>query len=193
MRENRPHESNGPVLSRGQALVRRNLLPEGTLVKGPWWAVPGVVAIIGTLAIVSAAQGSLTSAKVTLPGSVQVAGAGAATRAASLPPSSTITGDEKVVAASRSVVIETESSTSRPGMQSESGSGSDSSTSNPVPKSGGGSGVTSSPESGADPTSPSSGSSDSSSDRPSTTEPITTTPTTTTTTSTTEPSKPDGQ
>jgi hypothetical protein len=192
MRENCRYEAKGPVLFPKRAVVGRSVRPHGNPVKGPWWAVPGVVAIIGTLAIVSAAQGSLSTAKVTLPGAVQVPTAGAAARSRSTLPSSTGAEDGKVVAPSRPVVSQTDSPTSDSsnsgsGTQTGPTSGSDQSTANPTPQSQSGSGATASPESGASSTSPGTGSSDPSGEDPSTTGPITTTPTPTTSTTTTKP------
>ena len=204
MGENCPYEAKGPVLFPRHAVGGRNLPPQGATVKGPWWAVPGVVAIIGTLAIVSAAQGSLSTAKVTLPGSVQVPAAGAAARSTSAPPSSTVAGEGKVVAPSRPVVSQTDHPTSESansGSGSGSGSGAqsgptpgtDPSIANPDPQPQSGSGATSSPESGAGSARPGTGSSDPSGDNPSTTGPITTTSTTATSTTTTTkpPTRPE--
>ncbi len=74
--------------------------------KGPWWALPGIAAIVGTLTIVTAAQGSLTSSRVPLPREVQVVAAGATHQ----PTTSTTTAGRgpgtQVVPPSRPVVTE---------------------------------------------------------------------------------------
>jgi len=75
--------------------------------KVPWWALPGVGAILFTLGIVSAAQGSLTLAKVSLPHEVQLSANGAQRPASvSLPPS--IAQRETVVTPSRPVLTQDE-------------------------------------------------------------------------------------
>ena len=207
MRDNLSHEPTRPVRSQGQAPVGWNPPREKIQMRSRWWVVPGV-AIISTMATVSAAQASMNVGNVTLPGSVQVAAPTAAKSATRPPPSRTPIGDEEVVPTSRTVVIESDAptadtSTTRPTTQSQSNSGSTSSTLNPVPPSRSGSGAAPSPESGDNPTSPWAGSSESSSDGPTSTRAsasttTTSSPTRPTTGSTikstkpTEPTEPDG-
>ncbi len=91
--------------------------------KGPWWALPGVAAIVGTLTIVSAAQGSLTAAKVTLPREVQVVASGAHHPVQSSPPTTEPAG-EQVVTPSHPVISEPGTTASGTRVSAGSGDGS---------------------------------------------------------------------
>lgn len=71
----------------------------------PWWALPGVAAILFTLAIVSAAQGSLSSAGVALPHEVQLSTGGSPSTTTSAPPAAAPEVGT-VVAPSRPVVTQ---------------------------------------------------------------------------------------
>src|SRR5664279_479431 len=71
----------------------------------PWWALPGVAAILFTLAIVSAAQGSLSSAGVALPHEVQLSTGGSPSTSTSAPPAAAPEVGT-VVAPSRPVVTQ---------------------------------------------------------------------------------------
>lgn len=120
MGENRGHGSLEGLLGRPEGTDGTALGTEGFPMKGPWWALPGVAAIIGTLTIVSAAQGSLTTARIPMPGAVQVATPGMVHRLTPPPPQTTEPTDGQVVAPSRPVVTQTGDSGSNTAVTSRS-------------------------------------------------------------------------
>jgi len=75
-------------------------------VRFPWWTLPGVGAMVGTLVVVGAAQGALSAAHVALPREVQVAGARPQPYAGPAPTSTTTPAGDRVIAPSRPVVSE---------------------------------------------------------------------------------------
>jgi hypothetical protein len=78
--------------------------------KVPWWAIPGVAAIVLTTALVSAAEGSLGSPRVALPREVQLSAPAAENRTVPISPTSlpTVTAPSgNVVTPSRPVITQT--------------------------------------------------------------------------------------
>ncbi len=74
--------------------------------RAPWWALPGVGALLFTLAIMTAAQGSLTAARVALPHEIELSG-GATPTTTTATPVPTPSGAGTVVGAARPVVTAT--------------------------------------------------------------------------------------